>query len=342
MSKYSIYLFGLLLFTLFISCGGSSVSSSVDSGDVSDSSVKALAPDSVAAMLEEETEAEGKEKKMSAPATTEAQLDYMTESPQWEKYAHGILPQMAEDAPEYLQKILESNTRFIIVDKAKMKLFLYDPYGNIEKSYGIACAKNYGTKHKKGDSRTTEGIVEVKGVFDSREWLFTDDNGYTSPTRGVYGPRFIRLTIPYIGIHGTGSPGSIGRRCSHGCIRVTNDNILELVKYVEEGMPVIISPGPADMAVNQREGYNVLSVSTEPGSPKAVPGKAPVVNYTSTPKSRDAEEGDNPAEENASGETSVEGSSVSPPSSEEVAPEKQSEVHPSSPSETSSGNSEDL
>lgn len=205
-------------------------------------------------------------------STTELQLAHMRTSENRELYDSGILPQLAYDAPDYCRQILESEgKRFIVVDKAKMKLFLYDPYGNVEKKYGIACAKNYGTKHKKGDSRTTEGIFKVKGVFDSTEWLFTDDNGYTSPTKGSYGPRFIRLNIPYIGIHGTGSPGSIGKRVSHGCIRVTNANILELVKYVEEGMPVIISPGPRDMAVNQKEGYKILAVVTEPGGKRATP-----------------------------------------------------------------------
>ena len=213
------------------------------------------------------------EKPLLKLPTAETQLAHMRESGHWEEYRGGILPQMSEDAPEYCEKILQTEgKRFIIVDKAKMKLFLYDPFGNIEKSYGIACAKNYGTKHKKGDSRTTEGIFSVKGVFDSTDWLFTDDNGYTSPAKGQYGPRFIRLTIPYIGIHGTASPGSIGRRCSHGCIRVTNANIMELVKYVEEGMPVIISPGPKDMAVNKRENTRILAVATEPGGRAARPG----------------------------------------------------------------------
>lgn len=206
-------------------------------------------------------------------SNTQLQLSHMRSTGNWDNYNEGILPAMAEDAPEYCRQILESgDKRFIIVDKAKMRLFLYDRFGRVEKSYGIACAKNYGTKHKKGDSRTTEGIFKVKGIFDSTEWLFTDDNGYTSPAKGQYGPRFIRLNIPYIGIHGTASPGSIGKRCSHGCIRVTNPNILELVKYVEEGMPVIISPGPRDMAVNKKEGYEILSVATEPGSSPARPG----------------------------------------------------------------------
>lgn len=227
-------------------------------------------PDSID-IAEERAPEEPIPPRISLP-TPENQMSYMRSSGNWDKYEEGILPQMVEDASEYSRQILESDgKRFIVVDKAKMKLFLYDPYGRIEKSCGIACAKNYGTKHKKGDSRTTEGIFKVKEICDSKDWLFTDDDGYTSPTKGVYGPRFIRLTIPYIGIHGTGSPSSIGKRCSHGCIRVTNENILDLVTKVEPGMSVIISPGPRDMAVNKKEGYNILAVSTEPGSPKAVP-----------------------------------------------------------------------
>lgn len=230
-----------------------------------------------------------KEEKTTGPnlSTTESQLSYMQNSSNWEKYNSGILPTMAEEVPEYCQKILEKDAkRFLIVDKAKMKVFLYDKYGNEEKSYAIACAKNYGTKHRKGDSRTTEGIFEVEGIYDSTNWLFTNDAGYTSPKKGAYGPRFIRLTTPAIGIHGTGTPSSIGKRCSHGCIRTKNENILELVKYVEAGMPVIISPGPKDMSVNKKEGYDVPSVTTEPGTPRAVPGNsATTVTTTTTTKS---------------------------------------------------------
>lgn len=267
----------LLVGSALSSCGRVSRSdgSSEDTTAMTDSPVDTAA---------EAEEIEPEKPLLSLP-TAEEQLSYMRRSGHWENYSQGILPAMAEDAPKYCEKILQAEgKRFIIVDKAKMKVFLYDPYGNVEKKYGIACAKNYGTKHKKGDSRTTEGIFEVKGVFDSTEWLFTDDDGYTSPAKGQYGPRFIRLNIPYIGIHGTANPGSIGRRCSHGCIRVTNPNILELVQYVEPGMPVIISPGPQDMAVNEREGYKVLSVSTEPGSPRAKAGWAPA------PKSEPAKE----------------------------------------------------
>lgn len=211
--------------------------------------------------------------------TTEQQLDYMRSDPDSARYETGILPQMAEDVPEYCEKLLTSEyPRFIIVDKAKMKLFLYDRYGNIEKEYGIACAKNFGHKVKRRDGRTSEGFFSAEGIYDSTEWLFTDDDGNTSEKKGQFGPRFIRLKIPnttQIGIHGTCSPWSIGHRCSHGCIRVTNENILELVDFVEVGMPIIVSPGSRDMAVNASEGRFIPSVVTVPGG-KRVKGPAVV------------------------------------------------------------------
>ena len=95
----------------------------------------------------------------------------------------------------------------------------------------------------------------------SEDWLFTDDDGYTSPKKGQFGPKFIRIRIPVtsqIGIHGTSAPWSIGGRSSHGCIRIKNENILELAELVEPGMPVIIVPGKKDMKVNLEEGSETI------------------------------------------------------------------------------------
>lgn len=193
-------------------------------------------------------------------------LEHMRQSPEASRYEAGILPRMAEENLDYCQKLLNSNhSRFIVVDKQRMKVILYDRYGVEERSYGMACAKNYGTKHKRADSRTPEGFFSVEGIYDSTEWLFTDDDGNTSQKKGQFGPRFIRLSTPVssqIGIHGTCAPWSIGGRSSHGCIRIKNENILELVDMVEVGMPVIISPGRRDIEVNVREGYDIPVVST--------------------------------------------------------------------------------
>lgn len=171
------------------------------------------------------------------------------------QYAGGILPVISEEVPSYADRLAaEGDEGFIVVDKASMRVILYDGYGFEKRVYDMACAKNYGNKKKKADSRTPEGYFKVVGVYDSTEWLFTDDNGRQSKKKGQFGPRFIRINTPQIGIHGTCSPWSIGHRVSHGCIRITNENIMELSELVHAGMPVIILPGKRDRKVNREEG----------------------------------------------------------------------------------------
>jgi lipoprotein-anchoring transpeptidase ErfK/SrfK len=43
-----------------------------------------------------------------------------------------------------------------------------------------------------------------------------------------------------VGIHGTGDPGSIGSRASHGCIRMTEPDVIDLYPRVPVGTPVLI------------------------------------------------------------------------------------------------------
>lgn len=208
-------------------------------------------------------------------ATAEEAIAYMKQSPDSARYMSGILPRMAGDELSYTEKLLNStHDHFFIVDKAQLELVVFDRFGCEERRMGVGVSKQYGTKHKRRDNRTPEGFFTAKGVYNSEKWLYTDDDGNTSDVEGQFGPRFIRLNIPVttqIGIHGTRAPWSIGHRCSHGCIRVTNENIMEIINYVDSGMPVIVSPGSRDMAVNESEGYFVPSVATRPTGKKAAP-----------------------------------------------------------------------
>jgi lipoprotein-anchoring transpeptidase ErfK/SrfK len=64
--------------------------------------------------------------------------------------------------------------------------------------------------------------------------------------RNSYGPRWMSLgdgkrgTYRRYGIHGTNAPESIGVHISSGCIRLYNDDIIELYDFVPEGTPVFI------------------------------------------------------------------------------------------------------
>lgn len=196
--------------------------------------------------------------------TSEFALNYLKESNDWDKYSLGIIPSIIEQNLSYAKKLINNKfDHFIFVDKNTMMVILYDKFGHRKLNFKMACGKNYGTKHEKADSRTPEGFFLCGGKYDSTDWLFTDDNGYTSPIKGQFGPRFIRINAPIttqIGIHGTCARYSIGRRCSHGCIRIQNEQILYLYKFTKKGMPIIVNPGEKDDIINKKEGVEIIRI----------------------------------------------------------------------------------
>jgi lipoprotein-anchoring transpeptidase ErfK/SrfK len=94
------------------------------------------------------------------------------------------------------------------------------------------------------------GDWEVKGVarnpvFNYNPDLFWDaDPGHSKakippgPNNPV-GPVWIDLSKEHYGIHGTPEPRMIGRSLSHGCVRLTNWDVLTLAALVEPGTPVL-------------------------------------------------------------------------------------------------------
>ena len=131
----------------------------------------------------------------------------------------------------------------IVISKKDLTLYVISEEGETLYRCGIACGKVKGNKVHEGDSRTPEGHFSVLSISDSRHWLF-EPNGRRIPN--CYGPWFIRVNVPewghHIGIHGTGSPRSIGTRASLGCIRCHNDDIVNVVKFVSVGDPISILP----------------------------------------------------------------------------------------------------
>lgn len=59
---------------------------------------------------------------------------------------------------------------------------------------------------------------------------------------GPFGVRWMRLSVPWggYGIHGTDNPNSIGTAASHGCVRMQNQDVIDLYSRVEIGTPVQI------------------------------------------------------------------------------------------------------
>lgn len=137
-------------------------------------------------------------------------------------------------------------TPFLLIDKRNLTLTIVDGNGDPVKEYGISCAVNYGNKRKRGDHKTPEGVFHINQILNARG-LSHDFGDGKGPVANAYGPWFLRLDVPGfidIGIHGTHLPESIGTRATEGCIRLKNEDIIDLKDRVAIGMPVMILPDP--------------------------------------------------------------------------------------------------
>lgn len=129
---------------------------------------------------------------------------------------------------------------YIVIDKSDFELRLMQGT-EVKKVYPIAVGKNFGDKQQVGDMRTPIGTFKIDEIIDSRDWThdFNDGKGEIA---GAYGPWFLSLETPWIGIgiHGTHAPESIGTNVSEGCVRMHNSDLEELKREVTVGTVVVI------------------------------------------------------------------------------------------------------
>ncbi len=151
----------------------------------------------------------------------------------------------AELAPRLQRQVVAYNSReapgTIIVDTPHT--FLYYVLGNGKAlRYGIGVGRQ---------GFTWSG---VKSIVRKQEW----PDWYPPPEMIARQPYLPRVMVGgpgnplgaralYIGgteyrIHGTNAPASIGKHMSSGCIRLTNDNIVDLFNRVKIGAKVIVLP----------------------------------------------------------------------------------------------------
>jgi len=69
------------------------------------------------------------------------------------------------------------------------------------------------------------------------------------------GSHALRLSLPTILIHGTNRPFGIGRRVSHGCIRLYPEDIPKLFKLVPTGTQVVIIRQPIKIGMENENVY---------------------------------------------------------------------------------------
>ena len=89
--------------------------------------------------------------------------------------------------------------------------------------------------------------VQYNPAFRYNPALFWDaDPSHTKAKippgpNGPVGVAWIDISKEHYGLHGTPEPSQIGRTESHGCIRLTNWDVMRLAKLVRPGAPVIFT-----------------------------------------------------------------------------------------------------
>ncbi|QQO24540.1 L,D-transpeptidase [Bradyrhizobium diazoefficiens] len=84
-------------------------------------------------------------------------------------------------------------------------------------------------------------------------------------------------------IHGTNKPDTIGKRVSSGCIRLTNEDVVDLYERVKVGAKVIVLPAAAARRPSQGT-PDAASRSPDPASPSNRPAATSVQMPSSGPR----------------------------------------------------------
>lgn len=91
---------------------------------------------------------------------------------------------------------------------------------------------------------TPPGACEVTHRIPHPTW-YTRAKVVPPGKANPLGTRWIGLSLKGYGIHGTNNPNSIGRRASHGCVRLRNADVEDLFERVSLGDTVELHDRPS-------------------------------------------------------------------------------------------------
>ena len=140
---------------------------------------------------------------------------------------------LASPAIRIGQKLKVTKLAFsIVVDKSQNILTLKAD-GSVFKTYRAATGK--------ASSPTPVGTFNVTNKIVDPPWY--PPSGKMIPSgdpKNVLGSRWLGISKPTYGIHGTIVPDSIGKSVTEGCVRLQNSDVEELFSIVPEGTEVVI------------------------------------------------------------------------------------------------------
>lgn len=155
---------------------------------------------------------------------------------------------------------------FIVMSKKDFYLYVYEAQGPdtvLVARYDACFSLKKGQKQRKGDMKTPhctfKNPFKITQIVDASKWKHDFGDGRGSILS--YGHWFMRLQTPGskgIGIHGsTNNRESVPGRASEGCIRLLDEDIIDLYKhYAFVGMKVVIKAEDVDDLPFERRAFD--------------------------------------------------------------------------------------
>ena len=132
---------------------------------------------------------------------------------------------LVDEKPEY------EHVEHVIIINSRNNTLRYYRGGSLVASYSCATGAS-GTPTPQGKFAIFEKLV-------NRPYGKTPDIPGDSP-RNALGRRWMQFKSGGYAIHGTNAPSSIGKHASHGCVRMHNEDVIELYSMVPMGTTVIV------------------------------------------------------------------------------------------------------
>lgn len=143
------------------------------------------------------------------------------------------------DTPVLDKATVKSLVGAIKIDISERKLYYYDE-GKLVKTYGVAVGQpRYPTPT--GHYQVISKVYHPTWSPPPSPWASGLEPVPPGPDNPL-GTRWMGLSAPHVGIHGTPSDWSIGTAASHGCIRMHIPEVEQLFELVYVGTPVDIVP----------------------------------------------------------------------------------------------------
>jgi lipoprotein-anchoring transpeptidase ErfK/SrfK len=127
-----------------------------------------------------------------------------------------------------------------VVILRESKRLLYFAKDRLVREFGIATGQS--------SYPTPLGTYEIVRM-ERNPWWYPPPSGWAADSSPVppgpgnpLGTRWMGISAPYVGIHGTPDSASIGYSASHGCIRMRIPEAEWLFRHVKIGTPVFIVP----------------------------------------------------------------------------------------------------